>query len=158
MYENFGKFNDGGSGVQRAAHGEPDGDGEEVQGAKEQVLTNIAINRMHGHRLKTAWIDVKKGYDSVNHEYLIKCIERLNMAPWITRMLKTLIGKWKMRITDRQETIMEKKIGRGYCRETVCRYCCSYCDRPAEQETKRNLSEGGKRGKTRTTSATTCCL
>jgi hypothetical protein len=45
-----------------------------VQGAKEQALTNIAINRTHGNKLKTAWIDVKKAYDSVNHGYLIKCI------------------------------------------------------------------------------------
>jgi hypothetical protein len=52
--------------------------------------------------LRTAWIGVKKA----NHEF--KWIERLNMARWITRML---IGK--IRITDRQETMMEKKINRG---------------------------------------------
>lgn len=54
-----------------------------IQGVKEQALTNIAINRLHLNKLKTAWIDVKKAYNSVNHEYLIKCIEKLNMTPWI---------------------------------------------------------------------------
>jgi hypothetical protein len=84
-----------------------------VQGAKEQALTNIAINKMHGNQLKTAWIDVKKAYDSVSHEYLIKCIERLNMQPWITRILKKLIENWKIQIMDKTEPILEKRVERG---------------------------------------------
>jgi hypothetical protein len=34
-----------------------------VQGAKEQALLNLAINKDHSNRLKTAWIDVKKALD-----------------------------------------------------------------------------------------------
>ncbi len=41
-----------------------------VQGAKEQAMINIAINKEHSNQLKTMWIDVKKAYDSVGHLYL----------------------------------------------------------------------------------------
>lgn len=50
-----------------------------VQGAKEQAMLNIAINKEHKNLLKTMWIDVKKTYDSVDHAYLTTCIERLNL-------------------------------------------------------------------------------
>ena len=43
-----------------------------VQGAKEQALLNICINKEHGNMLKAMWIDVKKAFGSVNHGYLIK--------------------------------------------------------------------------------------
>jgi hypothetical protein len=35
-----------------------------VQGAKEQALLNLAINKEYSNRLKTAWIDVKKALDN----------------------------------------------------------------------------------------------
>ena len=68
---------------------------------------------MHENKLKTAWIDVKKAYDSVGHDYLIKCIERLSMAPWIVKFLKSLIKRRKIQIMDGLEPILEKKIERG---------------------------------------------
>ena len=37
-----------------------------VQGAKEQALLNIAINKEHGNELKTMWIDVKKAFVKKN--------------------------------------------------------------------------------------------
>lgn len=64
-----------------------------VQGAKEQALLNIAINREHGNRLKASWIDVKKAFDSVEHTYFLKCIEKLNFPEWIHRFLVKTISK-----------------------------------------------------------------
>ena len=52
-----------------------------VQGAKEQALLNIAINKEYGNGLKIMWIDVKKAFDSVKHDYLIECISKLNFSP-----------------------------------------------------------------------------
>ena len=52
-----------------------------VQGAKEQALLDLAISKAHG--LKSAWIDVKKAFDSVDHIYLVKCIEKYNFPPWV---------------------------------------------------------------------------
>ncbi|WUR05216.1 uncharacterized protein VNE69_12201 [Vairimorpha necatrix] len=51
----------------------------QVQGAKEQAMVNIAVNKEHGNKLKTMWIDVKKAYDSVDHSYLLTCISKLNL-------------------------------------------------------------------------------
>ena len=56
-----------------------------VQGVKEQALLNICINKEHGNMLKAMWIDVKKAFDSVNHGYLMKCIEKLNFPTWISK-------------------------------------------------------------------------
>jgi hypothetical protein len=59
-----------------------------VQGAKEQALLNININKEYNNTLKTTWIDVKKAFDSVDHTYLIKCLEKYNFPPWILNFLK----------------------------------------------------------------------
>ncbi len=34
-----------------------------VQGANEQAIINIEINKEYSNQLKTMWIDVKKAYD-----------------------------------------------------------------------------------------------
>lgn len=41
-----------------------------VQDVKEQAMLNIAIKKKHKNLLKTMWIDVKKVYESVDHNYL----------------------------------------------------------------------------------------
>jgi hypothetical protein len=84
-----------------------------VQGAKEQALANTAINKENGNNLKTAWIDVKKAFDSVDHRYLIRCIERLRLPAWITGFLKGLVEKWQIEIREGGKPILEKKLGRG---------------------------------------------
>lgn len=84
-----------------------------VQGAKEQALLNIAINKEHRNMLKTTWVDVKKAFDSVDHSYLIRCIESLNLPIWITKFLKRLINKWEVAIQSGGYHILTKKVERG---------------------------------------------
>ena len=84
-----------------------------VQGAKEQALLNICINKEHGNMLKAMWIDVKKAFDSVNHGYLIECIEKLNLPAWITKFLQKTISKWELEIRSGSEKIIDKKVNRG---------------------------------------------
>jgi len=84
-----------------------------VQGAKEQALLNLAINKEYGNVLKTAWIDVKKAFDSVDHNYLIKCIEKYSFPPWILNFLKCIISKWSLNIRSGCEELLEKKVERG---------------------------------------------
>ena len=84
-----------------------------VQGAKEQALLNIAINKFYSHSLKTVWIDVKKAFDSVDHVYLIKCLEKYNFPPWILNFLKDIISKWKLSIRAGKDEILEKSVERG---------------------------------------------
>ena len=84
-----------------------------VQGAKEQAMINIAINKSVGNNLKTTWIDVKKAFDSVDHSYLIECIEKLNFPSWIYPFLRSTIKKWKIDIKLENKTILNKEIKRG---------------------------------------------
>ena len=85
----------------------------QVQGAKEQAIINLAINKASGNNLKTTWIDVKKAFDSVDHSYLIECIKMLNFPPWIYPFLKSTISKWKIDIKLNNKTILEKSIQKG---------------------------------------------
>ena len=84
-----------------------------VQGAKEQAMLNTALNKAAGNDLKTSWIDVKKAFDSVEHTYLIECIERLNFPPWVAKFLRATIKRWQLEIKLENVTILEKKIERG---------------------------------------------
>ena len=84
-----------------------------VQGAKEQSMINIAINKAAGNKLKTAWIDVKKAFDSVQHSYLLECIEKLNFPSWIIKFLKSIMEQWNINIKLNNSTILEKRIERG---------------------------------------------
>ncbi|EQB61451.1 hypothetical protein NAPIS_ORF00971 [Vairimorpha apis BRL 01] len=84
-----------------------------VQGAKEQAMLNIAINKENNNLLKTMWIDVKKAYDSVDHIYLLSCIERLMLPRWIVEFLRATVKQWHIEIRSGSEMILEKKIERG---------------------------------------------
>ena len=84
-----------------------------VQGAKEQAMLNLAINKDHKHSLKATWIDVKKAFDSVDHEYLIACISKLGLPKWITCFLKMIINKWSLKVKAGLEEVVNKRVGRG---------------------------------------------
>ena len=84
-----------------------------VQGAKEQAMINIAINKASGNNLKTTWIDVKKAFDSIEHSFLFECIHLLNFPPWISPFLKSTIERWQIAIKLNNKTILEKSIKRG---------------------------------------------
>jgi hypothetical protein len=85
----------------------------QVQGAKEQALLNTAINQEHKNMLKTTWIDVKKAFDSIDHVYLLKCIERLDMPAWILKFLRSITSKWEIAIRSGKSELFRKKIERG---------------------------------------------
>ncbi|WUR02658.1 reverse transcriptase [Vairimorpha necatrix] len=63
-----------------------------VRGAKEQAMTNNMLNREFNYKIKTAWINVKKAYDST---------------------IEILPSKWNLEIFEGNEKIMEKKARRG---------------------------------------------
>ena len=86
---------------------------KQVQGAKEQAMINIAVNKEYVNKLKTMWIDVKKAYDSIDHEYLLTCISKLNLPQWIGTFLEATIKKWHIEIKAGSETLLTKKIERG---------------------------------------------
>jgi len=84
-----------------------------VQGAKEQALLNIAINKEYGNKLKVTWIDVKKAFDSVEHTYLLKCIKKLNFPAWIQTFLCSIVSRWNLEVRAGSEVILDKRVERG---------------------------------------------
>ncbi|EQB60176.1 hypothetical protein NAPIS_ORF02256 [Vairimorpha apis BRL 01] len=95
-----------------------------VQGAKEQAMLNIAINKENNNLLKTMWIDVKKAYDSVDHIYLLSCIERLMLPRWIVEFLQATVKQWHIEIRSGSEMILEKRSKEEYYKATRCLLCC----------------------------------
>ncbi|KAF7680930.1 Retrovirus-related Pol polyprotein from type-2 retrotransposable element R2DM [Astathelohania contejeani] len=75
-------------------------------------MLNLAINREYGHSFKATWIDVKKAFDYVGHEYLVACISKLGLPKWITCFLKEIISKVNLEVKANLETILSKKVER----------------------------------------------
>ena len=84
-----------------------------VQGAKEQAMINIALNKKYDNNLKTAWIDVKKAFDSINHRFLSKCIECLKFPKWVEQFIKGIMTKWRHNILYNNEMVISKNIKKG---------------------------------------------
>lgn len=59
--------------------------------AKLQILVNKCLNQDNDNQLKTAYVDVKKAYDSIQHKYIHDILEKLelptNIKKFINRML-----------------------------------------------------------------------
>lgn len=84
-----------------------------LQGAKEQAMHNMAIDRKHGNVLKTRWFDLKKAFDPINHDYLIKCVERLDRPTWIPKFLCGITARWRIDIISGRNMTISKEMGRG---------------------------------------------
>jgi hypothetical protein len=67
-----------------------------AQGAKEQALFNRAINAQHSNELFTAWIDVQKAFDSVDHAFLIALLEKLQIPTKPKAFILKAMEKWKL--------------------------------------------------------------
>ncbi|CDR71672.1 hypothetical protein, conserved [Babesia bigemina] len=84
-----------------------------VQGAKEHALANIALNEKHKGKLLATWVDVMKAYDSIDHAYLARVIDNLNLPGWLSNFIKQTIKRWNIEIRWNKNTIMHKKVERG---------------------------------------------
>ena len=69
-------------------------------GCKDQLLINKMILencRKKNRNLSTAWIDYKKAFDRVPHEWILKAIELYKISPIISNFLRTSMTKWQTR-------------------------------------------------------------
>ena len=48
--------------------------------------------------LSTAWIDYKKAFDSVPHEWILKATELYKISPIISNFLRISMTKWQKRV------------------------------------------------------------
>ena len=67
-------------------------------GCKDQLLINKAIiedAKKKKKNLSTAWIDYKKAFDSVPHDWILKCLEMYKLSPIIVQFLTSSMDQWK---------------------------------------------------------------
>ena len=70
-------------------------------GCKDQLLINRMILencRTKKRNLSAAWIDYKKAFDSVPHDWIIKSLELYKFSPIIANFLTNSMAKWKTRL------------------------------------------------------------
>ena len=61
----------------------------------KMILENC---RKKNRNLSTAWIDYKKAFDSVPHEWILKATELYKISPIISNFLRTSMTKWQTRL------------------------------------------------------------
>ena len=86
---------------------------QRCQGAKEQMLINKTINYSNGNNLNSCWLDVQKAYDSVQHEYLMECIQQINIPSNICEFVDRMLKCQKSELIMNRETIGTIKLTRG---------------------------------------------
>ena len=70
-------------------------------GCKDQLLIDRMILencRSHSRNLSTAWIDYKKAFDSVPHDWILKTLDLYKVSPIISNFLKGAMTGWKTRL------------------------------------------------------------
>ena len=80
----------------------------EQRGAKSGcsgITDNHMIDKMvtqdchRGKRnLSMAWVDLRKAYDSVDHNWLIEMMEVLRQHDWICKVIHNLSASWNTKI------------------------------------------------------------
>ena len=64
-------------------------------GCKDQLLMILENGRKKNRNLSTAWVDYKKAFDSVPHEWILKTIELYKISPIISSFPRTSMTKWQ---------------------------------------------------------------
>ena len=83
------------------------------QGAKEQILINSALNSHNDNKLCTSWIDVKKAFDSIHHQYLIDCLEALHIPECIKQSVRRLLTFQAAKLQINGQTLGTVQIKNG---------------------------------------------
>lgn len=71
-------------------------------GCKDQLIINKAILEEVSSRKKnltTAWVDYKKAFDSVPHDWILKCLNMYNISPTLTMFLEHSMQQWSTTLT-----------------------------------------------------------
>lgn len=78
-----------------------------MYGCKEQLIIDQLIleqARKTQRKISTAYIDYQKAFDSVPHDWLIKCLQIYKIHPAIVACLETIMQKWSTIIQVRTST------------------------------------------------------
>ena len=70
-------------------------------GCKDQLLIDRMILencRSRSRNLSTAWIDYRKAFDSVPHDWILKTLDMYKVSPIISNFLRGSMGGWKTKL------------------------------------------------------------
>ena len=70
-------------------------------GCKDQLLIDRMILencRTRSKNLSTAWIDYRKAFDSVPHDWILKTLDLYKVSPVISNFLRGSMGGWKTKL------------------------------------------------------------
>lgn len=71
-------------------------------GCKDQLLINKAILeevRLRHKNLTTGWVDYKKAFDSVPHDWILKCLSMYKISPVLIQFLTQNMRQWSTTLT-----------------------------------------------------------
>ena len=71
-------------------------------GCKDQLMINKMILencKKRKRNMSCAWIDYKKAFDSVPHEWILKSLEIVKVSPHLINFLKHNMNQWKTKLT-----------------------------------------------------------
>jgi len=86
---------------------------QRCQGAKQQALVNKSLNVDHDNELYTSWINVKKAFDSVRHEYLVDCLRAIELPECIIAFVERMLEHQKTSLHVNSEDIGTVRIFNG---------------------------------------------
>lgn len=59
------------------------------------------------------WLDLQKAYDSIDHDHIIKCLQKLKIPTWIITFIDTALKKWFIKLRYKNEYTAESFLKRG---------------------------------------------
>ena len=88
---------------------------EGTLGAKEAILFDRYIvreARLYKRNLSVAWTDVRKAYDSLYQEFIIKMLQFIRVPEWITAWLKMAMSSWRtiLQVKKGKNRVLSKEI------------------------------------------------
>ena len=86
------------------------------KGTKDQLMIDKAVlkDAKKKHRfLSMAWIDYRKAFDMVPHQWIISVLKHTKVAGNLTTLLENTMSNWKTELTCNSQTLCSVDIKRG---------------------------------------------
>ena len=77
---------------------EQKGNASNIYGTIDQLIINKMVMdnvKLKQRNISTAWIDYKKAFDSVPHDWIIEILKIHKFDPITTKFLRKTMNKWK---------------------------------------------------------------
>lgn len=86
------------------------------RGTKDQVIIDKAVMedcRRRQRDLAMVWVDYRKAYDMVPHEWIEKCLDLCGVAKNVSDVLLSSMNRWRVQLNSGNRMLGEVRIRRG---------------------------------------------